>query len=82
MVASANVRFGDIAMSTFLIRRAVPEGIAPAYAMFRRSLFVYLHRMGVVGAEAAQSSPIAEAWLRQACWIEHLGARPRRTGLN
>ncbi|WP_295075802.1 GNAT family N-acetyltransferase [Tabrizicola sp.] len=59
-------------MGQFTIRRAVVDDIPPAYAMFRRSLFDYLYRMGVVGIALAKDPPITDAWRRQSPWVEHL----------
>ncbi|MBF8289275.1 MAG: Acetyltransferase [Chloroflexi bacterium] len=45
-----------------------------AFAVFRRSLFDYLHRIGMVDAETAANPPIETAWASQGPWIEHLAA--------
>ncbi len=54
------------------VRPAVNEDIPAAYAMFRRSIYDYLFRLGMVDAEEAKDPPIATAWRRQSSWIEHL----------
>jgi GNAT superfamily N-acetyltransferase len=56
----------------FSLRRAVSEDIPAAYGVFRRSIFDYLFRIGMVDEETAKNPPIADAWQRQARWIEHL----------
>lgn len=56
----------------FSIRQAIAEDLPAAYAMFRRSIYDYLFRMGLVDAAAAKDPPIAEAWKRQSAWVEHL----------
>jgi GNAT superfamily N-acetyltransferase len=56
----------------FILRPAVIDDIAPAYAMFRRSIYGYLFRLGMVDEATAKDPPIAEAWRRQREWIEHL----------
>jgi GNAT superfamily N-acetyltransferase len=43
----------------------------PAYRMFRRSIFAYLHRIGLATAEEAANPPIDSAWKRQSGWIAH-----------
>jgi GNAT superfamily N-acetyltransferase len=44
------------------------------YRVFRRSLFDYLHRTGMVDAAAAADPPIEGPWARQRAWMEHLAA--------
>ncbi len=41
------------------------------FALFRRSIFDYLFRIGLATAEEAQDPPIASAWLRQESWVRH-----------
>lgn len=43
-----------------------------AFAVFRRSLFDYLFRIGMVDAATAADPPIESAWASQGAWIEHL----------
>jgi GNAT superfamily N-acetyltransferase len=42
--------------------------------MFRRSLFDYLARTGLIEREAAEDPPVDPAWARQGTWMEHLAA--------
>jgi GNAT superfamily N-acetyltransferase len=56
---------------TVSIRRAQAGDILPAYRLFRRSIFGYLHRIGLARAEEAADPPVESAWKRQASWIEH-----------
>lgn len=55
-------------------RQARDEDIRAAYAVFRRSLFAYLHRIGLVTAEEAANPTIDSSWKRQAAWIGHFWA--------
>jgi GNAT superfamily N-acetyltransferase len=55
-------------------RPARDEDKYPAYRMFRRSIFAYLHRIGMVTAEDAANPPIESAWERQSGWIAHFWA--------
>jgi GNAT superfamily N-acetyltransferase len=48
--------------------------MAPAYALFRRSLWDYLLRIGLVESAHVNDDEVAEAWSRQGHWIEHLWA--------
>jgi GNAT superfamily N-acetyltransferase len=48
--------------------------LAAAYAVFRRSLFDYLFRIGMVDAATAAEPPIESSWPGQGPWIEHLTA--------
>ena len=57
---------------TFRVAQA--EDIRPVYRMFRRSIFAYLHRIGLATAEEASSPPVESAWKRQSDWIGHLWA--------
>lgn len=54
------------------IRPARPEDIPAAYAVFRRSLYDYLRRIGLATAEEAADPPIGPAWKRQSEWVGHL----------
>lgn len=56
----------------FSVRRAVAEDLPAAYAVFRRSIYDYLFRQGMLDEATAKAPPIADAWLRQGSWIEHL----------
>jgi GNAT superfamily N-acetyltransferase len=56
----------------FSLRRAVREDIPFAYGVFRRSIYDYLFRIGMVDEATAKDPPVADAWKRQANWIEHL----------
>lgn len=53
-------------------RPLVAADVPAAYAVFRRSLFDYLYRIGMVDAATAADPPIASAWGSQGPWIEHL----------
>lgn len=56
------------------LRTATAADLPAAFAVFRRSLFDYLHRIGMVTAEEAANPQIDEPWSRQRHWIEHLSA--------
>lgn len=58
--------------STHTIRPAVAADTAPAYAMFRRSIYGYLATIGLADAATAANPPVASAWQRQSGWITHL----------
>lgn len=53
-------------------RPLVGADIPAAYAVFRRSLFDYLLRIGMVDAATAADPPIESAWQSQGPWVEHL----------
>lgn len=55
-----------------VFRRAGPADVAPAFRVFRRSLFDYLFRHALVDEATAKDPPIESAWARQSRWIEHL----------
>lgn len=55
-------------------RRREAADMPAAYRVFRRSLFDYLHRIGMVDAAEAADPPIDEGWVKQRAWIEHLAA--------
>lgn len=57
---------------TFSLRRAVSDDVPAAYGVFRRSIYDYLFRLGMVDEATAKAPPIADAWQRQANWIVHL----------
>jgi GNAT superfamily N-acetyltransferase len=52
-------------------RRGREGDLAPAYRLFRRSIYAYLHRVGLVSAEEAADPPVESSWKRQASWMEH-----------
>jgi GNAT superfamily N-acetyltransferase len=54
-----------------IIRPARREDILAAYAVFRRSIYDYLRRIGLVSEAEAKDPPIESAWRRHAAWIEH-----------
>ena len=54
------------------IRPAEPGDIRPAFAVFRRSLIPYLHRLGIVDSPDTTDAEIDAAWTPRAEWIEHL----------
>lgn len=54
------------------VRPARIDDIDPAYRVFRRSIFAYLHRIGLATAEEAADPPVTSAWKRQAGWVRHL----------
>jgi GNAT superfamily N-acetyltransferase len=58
--------------SVVAFRLFEPSDVAPAYAVFRRSLFDYLLRIGLVDAATASDPPIESAWASQGPWVEHL----------
>jgi hypothetical protein len=58
-------------------RPLVAPDLRAAYAVFRRSLFDYLLRIGQIDAATAANPAIDEAWLRQGPWVEHLARRGR-----
>ena len=55
-----------------IYRAATTDDIGPAYAVYRRSLFDYLFRLGMVDEATAKDPPIEESWKRQSTFIEHL----------
>lgn len=55
-------------------RRSVPDDLPAAYRVFRRSLFDYLHRIGMVDAATAADPPIESGWASQQGWMRHLSA--------
>src|SRR5262245_21962110 len=60
-------------MKTDIIYRpAKTDDIGPAYAVFRRSLFDYLFRLGMVDEATAKDPAIEASWKRLSVWIEHL----------
>jgi hypothetical protein len=52
-------------------RRARGGDLLPAYRLFRRSIFAYLHRVGLATAEEAADPPVESSWKRQADRMEH-----------
>lgn len=56
----------------YSLRPAVGEDMPAAYAVFRRSIYDYLFRIGLVDEAMAKDPPIEAAWQRQSSWIEHL----------
>lgn len=56
----------------WLLRTARREDMPAAYAVFRRSIYGYLHRIGLVGADEAADPPVNVTWRRQSGWVEHL----------
>lgn len=61
------------AMTTGIIYRpARMNDIGSAYAVFRRSIFDYLFRLGMVDEATAKDPPIEASWKRQSAWMEHL----------
>ncbi|MEO5704924.1 MAG: GNAT family N-acetyltransferase [Candidatus Limnocylindrales bacterium] len=58
-------------MST-TIRPAEPADMRAAFAVFRRSLVPYLHRLGVVDSPDVTDAQLDEAWVPRSPWIEHL----------
>src|SRR5262245_37120307 len=55
-----------------LYRPATMNDITPAYAVFRRSIFDYLFRLGMVDEATAKDPPIEASWKRLSTWMEHL----------
>ncbi|MES2210457.1 MAG: GNAT family N-acetyltransferase [Chloroflexota bacterium] len=60
--------------SLITCRPLVEADIPAAFAVFRRSLFDYLFRIGMVDAATAADPPIESAWASQGPWVEHLAA--------
>jgi GNAT superfamily N-acetyltransferase len=56
------------------LRRATETDMAAAYAVFRRSIFGHLSRIGLASEAEARDPPIAAAWKRQEGWIRHFWA--------
>ncbi len=54
------------------IRRAETGDMRAAFAVFRRSLMPYLHRLGAVDFPEVSETQLDEAWVSRAAWIEHL----------
>lgn len=55
-------------------RPTSPDDLPAAYRVFRRSLFDYLHRIGLVDAATAADPPIGSGWASQQGWMRHLSA--------
>jgi GNAT superfamily N-acetyltransferase len=55
-------------------RPLIEADVPAAYAVFRRSLFDYLFRIGMVDAATATDPPIESAWASQGPWVGHLSA--------
>ncbi|MBM3520509.1 MAG: GNAT family N-acetyltransferase [Alphaproteobacteria bacterium] len=53
-------------------RRAESRDVRPAYAVFWRSLYDYLHRLTIVDKEKITDALIEEDWQRQLAGIQHL----------
>ena len=58
--------------SGITIRPAEPGEQRAAFAVFRRSLMPYLHRLGVVESPDATDAQLDELWVPRSVWIEHL----------
>jgi GNAT superfamily N-acetyltransferase len=58
--------------SGFRIRPATEADMRPAFAVFRRSLYDYLHRSGMVESPIVTDAMLEAAWAPRAVWIEHL----------
>jgi GNAT superfamily N-acetyltransferase len=56
------------------VRAAREEDLRPAYGVFRRAIYDYLARIGLVSEAEARDPPVASAWARQGAWIRHLWA--------
>jgi GNAT superfamily N-acetyltransferase len=56
----------------YVVRRAEDRDILGAYAVFRRSLAAYLHRLGVIDSPAVSEGMVVESWAVRRTWIEHL----------
>jgi predicted GNAT family acetyltransferase len=53
-------------------RRAETRDIRAVHAVFYRSLYDYLFRIGMVDEQTAKDPPIASGWRRLSVWFEHL----------
>jgi GNAT superfamily N-acetyltransferase len=58
----------DVRASRGIARRT----FGPAFAVFRRSLMVYVHRLGVVDSPDVTDAMLDEQWVQRRPWIEHL----------
>lgn len=56
------------------LRRSVDADKRPAFAVFRRALYEYLHRTGYLPSPEVTDAEIDEAWSARAEWIHHLWA--------
>lgn len=54
------------------LREARAGDLSAAYALFRRSIYDYLFRVGFVDEAAARNPPVESSWKRQGRWITHL----------
>ena len=60
------------AASDVTIRPAEPRDMRAAFAVFRRSLMPYLHRLGVVDSPEVTDEELDALWVPRSVWIEHL----------
>lgn len=56
----------------FELRPAEPADMRAAFAIFRRSIMAYVHRLGMVDSPAVSDSALDEAWAQRGPWVEHL----------
>lgn len=54
------------------LRTARDTDLPAAYALFRRSIYDYLFRVGFVDEAAAKNPPVESSWKRQGAWMNHL----------
>lgn len=59
-------------------REGTEADIRPAYAVFRRSLWDYLHRIGYLGPGDPAEPDVEGSWARQGPFIEHLARTAAR----
>jgi GNAT superfamily N-acetyltransferase len=54
------------------VRPATPTDMRGAFAVFRRSIAVYLHRLGVLESPEVTEAMLDELWVQRRPWVEHL----------
>ena len=57
---------------TVRLRPALPADMRAAFAIFRRSIIAYIHRIGIVESPDVTDAMLDEAWLQRGAWVEHL----------
>ena len=63
---------GDDTRREPTIRPVVEGDMRAAFAVFRRSLMPYLHRLGVVDSPEVTDEQLDALWVPRSVWIEHL----------
>ncbi|MBI2782460.1 MAG: GNAT family N-acetyltransferase [Chloroflexi bacterium] len=56
----------------FELRRAEPADMPAAFAIFRRSIIEYIHRIGILDSAEVTDEMLDEAWVQRGPWVEHL----------